>query len=351
MPNPANGSTASESHNERDSAKPMSAAPEQGRRQGDPTAQPQHGSAHRQSDSAGQRAHPRGRHEKPERVRPAVQDPRRENRHQHGIRHPHQAHRPSISKIERMAFDRRTYCHPSVNSCQARRRRGGGRPRGDAHRQQRSDHRHVANPSIRKHQPSPTAAMTIPAMAGPIEARRVHHRRVQRNGIPEVLAASTICTTNACRAGMSKALIIPWKSASATMCQTWMVPLSARAASAKDCSHGEHLRHDQRAVAVPAVHPNSRRRRQEEGGICPQILPRPAAPPTRSAGIPASRGDSRHPGANQRNGLPAEEQPVVPRTQSAQRKLEVHIAIFPSVPAGFASNAAWICNWKVSPHS
>ena len=33
--------------------------------------------------------------------------------------------RPSISKSERMAFDRRTYCHPSVNSCQARRRRGG----------------------------------------------------------------------------------------------------------------------------------------------------------------------------------------------------------------------------------
>ena len=61
-------------------------------RPGDPAAQPAHLAARRQGQRAQQRTEPRGAHQDPQPSRTGVEDPVGEDRHQHGIRHPREAH-------------------------------------------------------------------------------------------------------------------------------------------------------------------------------------------------------------------------------------------------------------------
>ena len=114
-----------------------------------------------------------------------------------------------------------------------------------------------------------------------------------------------------------------------------MMPLSVSAASAERLQHGEDLRHDQGAVPVPAVDPHAGDRSEEEHRDLraetddAQQDGRPRQPVDQPTG-----GDAGHPRADQRDGLSAEKQPVVPGFERAQREGETaHTSIFP--------DAAW----------
>ena len=94
--------------------------------------------------------------------------------------------------------------------------------------------------------------------------------------------ASTIWITNDWRAGMSKALMMPCASASATMCQTRITPASVKRGESQRLQHGEDLRDDEGSLPVPAVNPHARDRGQEEHrDLRAETGRRPAARPTR----------------------------------------------------------------------
>ena len=102
-------------------------------------------------------------------------------------------------------------------------------------------------------------------------------------------------TTNACRAGVSKAFTSPWNAWSAITCQTRITPPRARPASAKDSSiartsdeadEAEHARRARQPIDEPA------------------------------------RRDPRDPRADERDAPSAEEEPVVPMREGAEREAE-----------------------------
>ena len=64
-------------------------------------------------------------------------------------------------------------------------------------------------PSIRKHQPSPLTAMIIPASDGPISRATLTMDELIAMAFDRSPRSSTICTMNAWRPGMSKALMMP----------------------------------------------------------------------------------------------------------------------------------------------
>ena len=63
-----------------------------------------------------------------------------------------------------------------------------------------------------KHHPSPTAAMSTPAIDGPSRRAPLTIDELSAMALGRSSRSSTISTTNACRAGMSKALMSPCKT-------------------------------------------------------------------------------------------------------------------------------------------
>jgi len=64
-------------------------------------------------------------------------------------------------------------------------------------------------PSTRKHQPSLDTAITSPASEGPTSRATFTIDELIAIAFDRSLRSSTICTMNACRPGMSNALISP----------------------------------------------------------------------------------------------------------------------------------------------
>ncbi len=89
---------------------------------------------------------------------------------------------------------------------------------------------------MRKQPPSPTTAMSIPAREGPTRRAPLRMEELSAMGFGRSLRSSTISSTNACRAGESKAFTTPWRSWSAATSPTVMAPASVSAARANDCS-------------------------------------------------------------------------------------------------------------------
>src|SRR6185312_5077915 len=87
---------------------------------------------------------------------------------------------------------------------------------------------------MEKQTPTPTNAIRMPPTLGPTTRARLNIMEFsemawRKSSLP------TICTVMAWRMGTSKALMNPWNSASATICQTWIKWVSVRIASAADC--------------------------------------------------------------------------------------------------------------------
>ena len=130
--------------------------------------------------------------------------------------------------------------------------------------------------------------------------------------------SSTISTTNACRAGVSNALMIPWTICSPRTCHTVITPANVSAPSRKLCSIDRicvttRMRcRCQRSTSTPAIGASSKRRDlpaeaddAEQQLRAGQAVDQPA------------RRDARDPRPDQRHALPAEEEPVVAVPQGA----------------------------------
>ena len=134
---------------------------------------------------------------------------------------------------------------------------------------------------------------------------------------------STISTTKAWRAGMSKALISPWKRLSARTCQMLIDAGERQPRQRRRLEHGEDLGDHQQPVAVPAVDEDAGEGGEQERGDLPGEADQ--AEQERRAGQPVDQPagrDPRHPGADQRDGLAGEEEPVVAMVQGAQHEAE-----------------------------
>ena len=78
--------------------------------------------------------------------------------------------------------------------------------------------------------------MSTPAIDGPSRRAPLTIDELSAMALGRSSRASTISTTNAWRAGVSKALMSPWNAESASTCHTVMVPRSANQASSADCT-------------------------------------------------------------------------------------------------------------------
>ena len=123
----------------------------------------------------------------------------------------------------------------------------------------------------------------------------------------------TMSTTNACRVGMSKALTTPRSAASTKTCHTWTRPVSVRAARTKARSMAAVcVATRMRTAIVPVGDGAAERSQQEDRNLARKS---DKAQQHRRAGQPVDEPGLRHglhPRADQRDELPAEEQPVVP---------------------------------------
>ena len=88
-----------------------------------------------------------------------------------------------------------------------------------------------------KHHPSPTAAMIIPPMDGPMMRLRVHHRRVERDRVGEVGAVlDHLDDERLARRRVERVDASPARPAEPGSRATVITPANASTASASDCS-------------------------------------------------------------------------------------------------------------------
>ena len=82
---------------------------------------------------------------------------------------------------------------------------------------------------MKKHHAVPTVANKIPPSAGPMMRAPLNIIELTAMAFGKS-SRPTISTTNACRAGPSKALITPVTAASSTICHTCTIPVKVSAA-------------------------------------------------------------------------------------------------------------------------
>ncbi len=90
--------------------------------------------------------------------------------------------------------------------------------------------------SAPKHHPSPSVAMRMPPIDGPMMREALIIDEFSAMAFGRSSRSSTISTTNACRAGVSNELITPCTSCSAITSATVMTFINASTASAADCN-------------------------------------------------------------------------------------------------------------------
>ena len=87
----------------------------------------------------------------------------------------------------------------------------------------------------------------------------------------------------------------------------------------KGLEHGANLRADQQPMPVEPVHPDTGKRRQEEDRDLAGEADHPQQERRRTQMInQPQRRRLRHPGADQRNDLPGEEQSIIPGLERAE---------------------------------
>ena len=88
--------------------------------------------------------------------------------------------------------------------------------------------------------------------------------------LPRSARSSTICTTNAWRAGMSKALTSPWNTHQREHLPNRDHAGQRQPRQGERLQHGEDLGDHEHAMPVPPVHPHPRHRRHEKHGDLPR---------------------------------------------------------------------------------
>ena len=130
--------------------------------------------------------------------------------------------------------------------------------------------------------------------------------------------SSTIWTMKDWRPGMSKALMRPWNALRARTSPMVMRLREREPRERERLQHGERLRPDQDLAAVDAIDEDAGDGREQEGGDLSGEAD--DAEQQRGAGEAIDEpdgGDARHPGADERDALAAEEEAEVAMAQRA----------------------------------
>jgi hypothetical protein len=118
--------------------------------------------------------------------------------------------------------------------------------------------------------------MMTPPIDGPSRRAALNIDELSAMALGRSARSSIISTTKACRPGMSKELIRPWKAASSSTSTTVMRPVSVSTASAADCAMARTCvttrtrRRSQRSTSTPATGPSRKL------GICDEKLTAPS---------------------------------------------------------------------------
>ena len=189
MKNPAGTSSSADSQSDRENENAIRRDAEADRRDRDPAAEPADVPPQREHRRAGERAHARRRHQQAVRIRSAMQDAVRDDRHQHAVGHAHQAHEAEEQQQRANRF-RVPRIGKALDDAVPGRHRARARASlaSTSHHEQRADHRHVAD---RVQQKAPALADSRDDQAGDAgtdDPRAVQHRGVQRDRVDDVVA-------------------------------------------------------------------------------------------------------------------------------------------------------------------
>ena len=155
--------------------------------------------------------------------------------------------------------------------------------------------------------------MAGPMMRAPLNMDEFSAMAFIRSSLP------TMSTRKACRAGMSKAFTTPSKAASTKMCHTCTTSGKRQHRKDQGQNHGRDLGSDHHPLAVVAVgHDAAQRRHQKYGKLAGEShRSQQQRRPGQAIDQPCL-GHALHPGADQRNELPAEEKLEIAMVQRAQ---------------------------------
>ena len=157
-------------------------------------------------------------------------------------------------------------------------------------------------PFTRKHIPSPAYATRRPAIAGPMSRDPLKSPEFSAMALPRSARSSTIWMTKDCRAGISKALIMPRQKPSTMTCHTCTTPVMVTAARVKawtidsTCTAMRMRLRSNRSIRTPGDG-----RYQEHGDL------------------PGESGEAQHEARNRSCGTPASWSRY-PASRSRQRK-------------------------------
>ena len=148
------------------------------------------------------------------------------------------------------------------------------------------------------------------------QARHVHHRRVDGDGVLQVALVVHHLHHEGLAAGHIEGIDAALHHAQRQQQGMVMWPRERQRGQRQRLDHGEGLRPHQHLAAVEPVHPYAGEGRQQKGGNLPGKADR--AQQQRRTGEPVDQpagGHARHPRADERDGLPAEEEPEVAMAQ------------------------------------
>ena len=166
--------------------------------------------------------------------------------------------------------------------------------------------------------PSPTAATTSPAMAGPITRAELNMAEFSEMALSRS-SLLVIWMISDCRAGISNALMQPSITAKASTCQTCTRPEIVSSREAQGLEHRKRLGHDDQFPARIAVGRQAAQASEGEDGDL-RAEPRRAQQQF-GVGQPVDQPGLRHvlhPGADQGNDLAGDEEAEVAVPQGAE---------------------------------
>ena len=182
-------------------------------------------------------------------------------------------------------------------------------------------------PSMRKHQPSPSSDDNA-GKRWADEPGEIDDGRVEGDGVAEVALVLDHLDHERLAAGHVKCVDEPLEDAEREDFRDGDAMRERERGKGQRLQGGEHLRPDEHGALVPAIDPDSGEGRQQKSRNLPREADDAEQPcgPGEAIDEPTG-GDARHPGADERDALPTEEQPEVgraqrpPRTRNAARLL------------------------------
>ena len=200
--------------------------------------------------------------------------------------------------------------------------RASGLARGDSHGKQRCNDSEITEAIDQETVTFAERGDYDSGDGGPEKSSHIHHGRIQRNGVAQVSAILNHLNDEGLASrhveGIDDALSQPQPDYFADGNDSGQ----SESGQCEGLQHRENLSYHEGLMAVPAIHPHTGEWPQKKTWY-PRCEAHDAQKPRR-AGYSIdepTRGDLRHPSADERYRLAGEEQAIVPRAQRPESKL------------------------------